>query len=995
MTRFCFVLTSAFALCACADFSLKSQAGAILAIAVDPPSVRKDVELKITVQTAAIPTAPEVRLLGRLLPLVSDPADARSIFVYRYTATGAEPEGVDLAVDVSGGSATRSASVRFDFTPPQLFNITALPRSIGVGETAQLDLEMSEPLATAPEVTYQNRSLPCSPDARLGDQEWHCTLTPLATDPPGWQVATFALADKAGNATRNADRALGAVFNLGQSLSLTSPGLVPARAGRLMQVLIPVQTNLYLGEEPTVTMGERTATPSPPTATLVDGPSASGRFLFAYTVRGTELGPDPLEKEVPVMANAGGASFPLGMLDLDFLPPSLVPPVTASDAHVPTQKAVTVTVKSDEALATLAATVQGQPLDCKVDPADAATWGCSYTAVGTEQEGRVQLLLVMTDFFGNSSKSLADAGFSFDFRCKVHPEHVFVVGRWDEDWTFLAEPGAFDAGSSVDVLAAASGAPILTGLVAGDDGSVAPATLAGAPRDVLPVLSVLAKNPAVAKKCAPVPARARHTATLTALPAGADVGVIPKAWSWKGGVRTPGLRDLLDTDLATSLVALSKLDGQEHAVAAPAIPANLDWTRVSSLGTPPASVGDIPLAYVPGLGAVRYDPVPSTTPVSIWDGHFWSRWNTPENSPYPTVALAFGFAYDAPRDALLLFGGTDTSSGAISRDAWAGHLDRARAECLWSAAAALSLPRDRAWPTMALDRARGEVLLFGGYTEVNLDPVFLDDTWTWDGQLWHARVPAAIPQARSAPALAYDSTRQRTVLFGGFTTHSYVDGFGGALGDTWEWTGTDWSKRATTGPAPRGAASMAWHPMLGASLLVGGTSSDGTLLSDTWKWDGTAWSLLQTATPLPPSGSAGMAYDERRGRMVLYRYEPPVAVDVWELTESGKVPGLVSQLVAFDTGRRPVTLRLKAVAHATAPASAPTTMDLSLWDAELAIWVKLASADGTSLEATVAGDDIARFLPARTLRALVAGPPSSTAGASSLMVDYIEAQIDW
>lgn len=53
------------------------------------------------------------------------------------------------------------------------------------------------------------------------------------------------------------------------------------------------------------------------------------------------------------------------------------------------------------------------------------------------------------------------------------------------------------------------------------------------------------------------------------------------------------------------------------------------------------------------------------------------------------------------------------------------------------------------------------------------------------------------PSARFWQAMAYDSQRGRTVLFGGTSTG--VDHFG----DTWGWDGTTWTQVTATGPAGR------------------------------------------------------------------------------------------------------------------------------------------------------------------------------------------------
>src|SRR5690242_17994803 len=52
------------------------------------------------------------------------------------------------------------------------------------------------------------------------------------------------------------------------------------------------------------------------------------------------------------------------------------------------------------------------------------------------------------------------------------------------------------------------------------------------------------------------------------------------------------------------------------------------------------------------------------------------------------------------------------------------------------------------------------------------------------------------PSARSNHAMAYDTARGVTVLFGG------ADGNGGGLGaETWEWDGTAWTQRVVSGPS--------------------------------------------------------------------------------------------------------------------------------------------------------------------------------------------------
>ena len=51
------------------------------------------------------------------------------------------------------------------------------------------------------------------------------------------------------------------------------------------------------------------------------------------------------------------------------------------------------------------------------------------------------------------------------------------------------------------------------------------------------------------------------------------------------------------------------------------------------------------------------------------------------------------------------------------------------------------------------------------------------------------------PSARQFPQMAYDSSRGRTVLYGGLGS---TTGFN--LNDTWEWDGDNWTQVADTGP---------------------------------------------------------------------------------------------------------------------------------------------------------------------------------------------------
>ena len=76
-------------------------------------------------------------------------------------------------------------------------------------------------------------------------------------------------------------------------------------------------------------------------------------------------------------------------------------------------------------------------------------------------------------------------------------------------------------------------------------------------------------------------------------------------------------------------------------------------------------------------------------------------------------------------------------------------------------------PSARSSAAMAYDSARGIVVLFGGYASATS----LADTWEHDGTRWVQITPTdpegdGDPPLREGHAMAFDSVRERVVLFG-------------------------------------------------------------------------------------------------------------------------------------------------------------------------------------------------------------------------------------
>ena len=177
-------------------------------------------------------------------------------------------------------------------------------------------------------------------------------------------------------------------------------------------------------------------------------------------------------------------------------------------------------------------------------------------------------------------------------------------------------------------------------------------------------------------------------------------------------------------------------------------------------------------------------------------------------------------------------------------------------------------PAGRLEHAMAYDSARDRVVLFTGrgYPDGEF---FAGGTWELDGSNWIERSPATSPPWLAGYAMAYDSARGRVVLFGGSRNQGMSAG-------TWEWDGSNWADRTpATSPSPRSSHAMVYDSARGRVVLFGGGAAD------TWEWDGTNWVELTPDTTPPALAAHAMAYDSLRERVVLFGGVEQIGPDEW------------------------------------------------------------------------------------------------------------------
>lgn len=188
----------------------------------------------------------------------------------------------------------------------------------------------------------------------------------------------------------------------------------------------------------------------------------------------------------------------------------------------------------------------------------------------------------------------------------------------------------------------------------------------------------------------------------------------------------------------------------------------------------------------------------------------------------------------------------------------------AHAQCQeWfvTAESLMPVPPGRNGTAMVYDSSRNLLTLYGGVGPAANGGAGgdFDDTWEFDGNLWlHRDVPG--PPARRRHAMAFDSQRGVSVVFGGALNNARKR-------DTWEWDGQQWTLKSTTGPSARDRTRMAFDSQRGVTVLFGGDT--GGLNRETWEWNGSDWTLRSTSGPSARQRHA-MAYDPVRGVTVLF-----------------------------------------------------------------------------------------------------------------------------
>lgn len=206
------------------------------------------------------------------------------------------------------------------------------------------------------------------------------------------------------------------------------------------------------------------------------------------------------------------------------------------------------------------------------------------------------------------------------------------------------------------------------------------------------------------------------------------------------------------------------------------------WTWVADTGPSPrrlhAMAYNSAQGYVLVFGGVKVafgGSADQTSETWKWDGENWSLLTTKGPSP----RIYSSMVYDAARDRVVLYGGTQGPGSQEFRDTW--EFDGAQ----WTLISREG-PGYRLLFGMTYDTTREKTILFGGISQWRGGAALTlwGDTWEWDGKEWKEISTSGI-QAHS-DGIVYDSNRNRIVLFGGKIGGSFGAANSILSGDTWE-----------------------------------------------------------------------------------------------------------------------------------------------------------------------------------------------------------------
>ena len=292
----------------------------------------------------------------------------------------------------------------------------------------------------------------------------------------------------------------------------------------------------------------------------------------------------------------------------------------------------------------------------------------------------------------------------------------------------------------------------------------------------------------------------------------------------------------------------------------------LTYALLPADGPKPSARFDGPIAYEPGGGQIFLFGGRDTSPRNdLWVYSIADRrWTEIQPAgALPPARSGHTLIFDAASNRLVAFGGQ--ASGFFS-DVWAFDLTRRT----WNRLSADDAgPTKRYGHSAIYEPGRGRMIISHGFTSAGR----FDDTWAFNlaANTWNNISPAGIrPLRRCLHHAAYDTTAGLMYLYGGCSSGSGPC----PQGDLWSFdlaTNT-WTERTPqTSLPPREHYGMAFDTVRNRLIVFGGNGNGQ--LNDTWEYNAQsrAWTMATVSGPSPSARSRHeSAYAMDRGASFFF-----------------------------------------------------------------------------------------------------------------------------
>jgi len=267
------------------------------------------------------------------------------------------------------------------------------------------------------------------------------------------------------------------------------------------------------------------------------------------------------------------------------------------------------------------------------------------------------------------------------------------------------------------------------------------------------------------------------------------------------------------------------------------------------------------------------DLAPQANPAPmIWTRPYWTE-IIPATPDKPSERGWYMTGYDRIRQKMVLFGGSRGAGNPVFYDdTW--EFDGTT----WTQVFPDVSPAKRARAGFCYVPAWQCFIMFGGLSrDENGNWIRYDETWKYHDGVWEQLFPANPPGARSSCGMTFDAHLNTILIYGGSD--------GDYLGDFWSFDGTDWTLISETVPFGRKKDPlMAYDESRQITVLTQGWYGMSNN-NNTWEYDGTAWTLINTPhRVLPLRHVSAFCYDSVRKKCVLFGGDSLYTIynDTWE-----------------------------------------------------------------------------------------------------------------